>query len=149
MGKLLTKLDFKGLYSKIVSHKFITICTIFTFITVLESLLIVFEVIPGKEGLGPYIHMVGRFVLNSIVVCSLYIFELLRKYFKSKLLVFLITYIITLGFLLVYIWFNNLLFKEEMHPDAYIYGSISYTSMYLLVGLVYFVSKYFWKNKSE
>ena len=140
--------NFKNLYSKVMENKLITICILFTIITVLESLMIVLGVIQPKVDLGPYIHMLGRFVLNSTIIGSLYIFEILKKLVNNKLIIYIATYLITLSFTLLYVFMNS--FFSELHPDAYMDVSISYTFMYTLLGIVFFIgSKTSQKNKNK
>lgn len=127
----------KTLYNKILKNKLITICVLFTIITVVESLVIVSGKWPPKVGIGPYVHMLGRFVLNSILVSSLYIFEILKKYTKSKLIIYIITYVVTWALILVYVWMNG--FFIELQPDAYVDVSRSYAFMYVILGIVFFI----------
>ena len=87
MNQLLSHFNLKIMYNKILKNKIIFVCIIFTLLTVSESLLIVMNVFPAKEGLGPYVHMIGRFVLNALVIASFYILNLLNNYIKSKLLI--------------------------------------------------------------
>ena len=127
----------KSIYGLILENKIVTVCILFTFITVLESSMIILGVIQAKVGLGPYVHMLGRFVLNSIIVGSVYIFELLKMRIKSKLVVYISTYFATLSLLLMYLLLNSLF--VDLHPDAYIDGSISYTFMFMIIGIVFFI----------
>ncbi|HEY9061115.1 MAG TPA: DUF6608 family protein [Pseudobacteroides sp.] len=122
------------LYLKILKNKVITVCILFSVFTLLDTISILLGLWPAKEGLGPYVHLLGRFVLHSILVVGLYIFDILKKWLKSKIAIYFITFIITWGFLLSYIWCNSLFI--ELHPDAYIDMSISYTFMYTLLGIV-------------
>lgn len=127
----------KELYNKIINNKFLTICVLFTIFTMLDSFSIVLGKWPPKVGIEPYVHLLGRFILHSILVSSIYIFEILRKKIKSKLLIYAITYIITWGLLLIYVWSNS--FFTELHPNAYIDVSRSYAFMYILLGIIFFI----------
>lgn len=131
------KLNTSKLYKKILDNKLITICILFTFITILESLLIVTNVFPAKTGKGAYVHMLGRFTLNSLVVGSLYLFEKLKTRMKSKIIIYLVIYIFTITLLLSFVAMNGLFF--ELHPDAYVDATISYTFMYVVIGIIYFL----------
>ncbi|WP_041720464.1 DUF6608 family protein [Alkaliphilus metalliredigens] len=68
---------------------------------------------------------------------GLLIFDTLRKKVKSRLLIYVITLILTWGILLIYVWSNSLFI--ELHPDAFIDASISYEFMYILLGIAIFI----------
>ena len=127
----------KGLYSKILKNKLITVCILFTVFTLFDTTAILLGLWPAKQGLGPYVHLLGRFILHSILVSGLFIFDTLRKRIKSKLVTYVITFIATWGLLLVYVWSNSLFI--EIHPDAFKDVSISYVFMYVLLGIVIFI----------
>lgn len=127
----------RGLYSKILKNKLITICILFSVFTLLDTIPILLGLWPAKEGLGPYVHLLGRFILHSTLVIGLYIFDILKKRIKSKIAIYAITFLITWGLLLTYIWTNGLFI--ELHPDAYIDMTISYVFMYFLLGIVIFI----------
>lgn len=133
------KISLKDIYNLVVENKIITICILFTFITVFESFIIVLGGFPPKVGLGPYVHMLGRFVLNSIVVVSIYLFEILKKHIKRRSIIYLFTYLITLGLILAYVWMNG--FFIELAATAYADVIRSYTFMYILLGVVYFIGR--------
>lgn len=140
----------KDLYSKILNNKFITICILFTTFTLLDTISILVGFWPAKVGIDPYVHLLGRFILHSILVSGLFIFDILRKRIKSKFLIYIITFILTWGVLLAYLWCNSLF--TELHPDAYKDMTRSYGFMYLLLGVVVFISntsKKIIKNKSK
>ena len=127
----------KGLYSKILKNKLITVCILFTVFTLLDTIPILLGLWPAKLGDGPYVHLLGRFVLHSILVSGLYIFDTLRKRLRSKLIIYVITFLLTWGVLLAYVWSNSLF--TELHPDAFKDVSISYAFMYILFGIVIFI----------
>ncbi|QNO14267.1 hypothetical protein HYG86_05510 [Alkalicella caledoniensis] len=135
-----TKISLKGkdLYSKILHNKFITICILFTIFTLLDTIPIILGLWAAKVGMGPYVHLLGRFILHSILVSGVYIFDVLRKSIKSKLLIYTITFILTWGLLLAYLWTNSLF--AELHPDAYLDMTRSYLFLYLLLGVVLLIS---------
>lgn len=140
----------KKLYSKILNNKFITICILFTTFTLLDTISIIAGFWPAKVGIDPYIHLLGRFILHSILVTGLFFFDILRKKIKSKLLIYTITFILTWGLLLAYLWCNSLFI--ELHPNAYKDMTRSYGFMYLLLGVVVFfsnTSKRITKNKGK
>jgi len=114
-----------------------TICVLFTIITRFDIIAILLGLWPPKEDLGPYVHLLGRFVLISILVGGLQIFDILASRIKSKLVIYAVTFFLTWGILLVYLWIQGLF--TELHPDAYIDISISYAFMYGLLGIVVFV----------
>lgn len=127
----------KGLYAKILTNKFVAVCILFTIITLLDTIPILLGLWPAKLGEGPYVHLLGRFFLLSILVYGLFIFDTLRKRIKAKLFVYVITFIGTWGILLAYVWSNNLF--TELHPDAFRDVSISYAFMYILLGIIIFI----------
>ncbi len=128
----------KELYSYILKNKFITVCVLFAFFTLLDTITILLGLFPAKVGLNPYVHLLGRFVLHSILVCGLFVYDKLRKRVKSRLLIYVITFILTWGLLMCYLWINTLF--TELHPNAFVDGSRSYASMYLILGIVLFLS---------
>jgi hypothetical protein len=69
----------QGLYTKILNYKFVPVCILFTVITLLDTILIPLGLWPSKIGEEPYIHLLGRFILLSLLVSGLYIFDTLRK----------------------------------------------------------------------
>jgi hypothetical protein len=144
---------FKGkvenLYSKILSNKLITVCILFTVFTLLDTIPILLGLWPAKIGIGPYVHLLSRFVLHSILISGLFIFDILRKTIKSKLIIYAITFVITWALLLIYLWINGIFI--ELHPDAFKDLSRSYAFMYGLLGAVIFISdrtKKLVKNKN-
>lgn len=138
------KIKPKNLYKFIINNKLISICVLFTFFTLLDTIPILFGYWPGKTNLDPYIHLLGRFVLHSILVFGLYFYDIIVKVVKSKIIVYFTVYFLTLGILLSYIWINSLF--VGLHPDAYIDASISYTFMYFVLGII-LVSKKFIRSK--
>lgn len=124
----------KTLYSIILQNKLVTICVLFTFFTLLDTIPILLGLWPAKTGLSPYAHLLSRFVLFSILMGGLHIFEVLRKRLQSKLLIYFITFFITWGILIAYIWSNSIFI--ELHPDWFKDISTSYTFVYLLLGIV-------------
>lgn len=140
----------KNIYSKILNNKLITICILFTIFTLLDTIPIILGFWPAKVGIDPYVHLLGRFVLHSILVSGLFIFDIIRNSIKSKLLVYIITFILTWGLLLAYLWCNSLF--TELHPNAYKDMTRSYVFMYLIIGVVVFISntsKTIIRNKSK
>ncbi|WP_147805174.1 DUF6608 family protein [Alkalicoccus halolimnae] len=135
------------LYTKILNNKFVTVCILFTVITLLDTIPILLGLWPAKIGEGPYIHLLGRFILLSLLVNGLYIFDTLRKRIKSKLLLYIMTFILTWAILLAYVWSNSLF--TELHPDAFIDASISYAFMYLLLGIIIFIVNKVKKNSER
>ena len=129
--------EIKGLYAKILKNKLITVCILFTIFTLLDTIPILMGLWPAKIGNGPYVHLLGRFVLHSTLVSGLYIFDTLRKRIKSKSLIYVITFLLTWGILLAYVWSNSLF--TELHPDAFKDISTSYAFMYILFGIVIFI----------
>lgn len=127
----------KVLYLKILNNKLITVCILFSVFTLLDTINILLGLDTPKEGLGPYVHLLGRFILHSILVTGLYIFDFFINRIKSKIAIYVITFLITWGLLLSYIWTNSLF--VELHPDAYIDMSISYAVMFALLGIVIFI----------
>ncbi|WP_026477094.1 DUF6608 family protein [Alkaliphilus transvaalensis] len=125
------------IYSKILKNKLITVCILFTVFTLLDTIPILVGLWPAKEGIGPYVHLLGRFILHSILVAGLYLFDILRKRLKSKIVIYIITFFLTWSLLLVYVWSNSLF--TELHPDAFKDVSISYAFMYILLGIVAFI----------
>lgn len=128
---------FKNLYSKILENKIVTICVLFTFFTLLDTTAILLGFWPAKSAQGVYVHLLGRFVLHSLLVGGLFVFDRLRKYFKSKFLVYLMTFALSWGLLIIYLWVNS--FFVELHPDAFVDASVSFAFMYLLLGIVIFI----------
>ncbi|NBI05237.1 DUF6608 family protein [Senegalia massiliensis] len=140
---------FENLYSKILSNKLITICILFTIFTLLDTIPILLGLWPAKTGIGPYAHLLARFVLHSILISGLFFFDILRKTIKSKLIIYAITFIITWALLLIYLWINGIFI--ELHPDAFKDLSRSYAFMYGLLGAVIFIggrTKRLVKNKN-
>ncbi|MBT2581640.1 DUF6608 family protein [Planococcus sp. ISL-109] len=129
--------EIQGLYTKILNNKFVTVCILFTVITLLDTIPILLGFWPAKLGQGPYIHLLGRFILLSLLVGGLFIFDTLRKKIKSKLLIYMITFLVTWGILLAYVWSNSLF--TELHPDAFRDASISYAFMYILLGIIIYI----------
>lgn len=126
----------QGLYSMILQNKLVTVCVLFTIFTMLDTIPIVLGIWPAKEGLGPYIHLLARFVLHSILVSGLFLFDILRKRIESGFVTYLATFVVTWAMLMAYVWLNSLV--VEMHPDAFVDITISYAFMYVLVGIVIF-----------
>ena len=93
MTNLNIKKKLKNLYSKILENKIVTICILFTFFTLLDTSAILLKLWPAKSAQGVYIHLLGRFVLHSVLVGGLFLFDLLRKRFKSKFLVYILTFV--------------------------------------------------------
>lgn len=135
----------KGLYRFILGNKLLTICVLFTVFTLLDTIPILLGWWPAKSDLGPYVHLLGRFILHSILVLGLYLFDVLCKKVRSKIAVYFIVYIVTYGSLLSYLRINSIFI--DLHPDAYIDASTSYTSMYLLLGIVISVTHFLKKKK--
>lgn len=106
--------------------------------TLLDTIPILFGLWPPKVGIGPYVHLLGRFILHSLLVFGLYIYHVLKKRIASKLIIYLVTFFLTWGLLMGYLWMNTLII--ELHPDAFLDGTISYVFMYLLFGIVIFIS---------
>lgn len=127
----------KDLYSIILKNKLVTICILFTIFTLLDTIPILLGLWPAKTGVAPYVHLLGRFILHSILVSGLFIFDILRKRIKSNLIIYVITFILTWGLLLFYVWSNS--FFTELHPDAYRDVTRSYVFMYLLLGSVVYI----------
>ena len=138
------KLYLSNLYQKLIQHKFVAICIVFTLLTVFESILIVSDLVPAKEGKGPYIHMIARFVLNACVIFSIYLYDCLTKVIRYKLVNYIIIYFVATSLVLGYVWVSG--FYVELHPDAYIDMVISVTFMYLLYG-VFILFHHFFKYK--
>lgn len=123
-----------GMYTKVLDNKLITVCVLFTIVTLLDTISILLGFWPAKTGIGPYVHLLGRFILHSILISGLFVYDKLRKKIKAKLLIYVITFIVTWGVLLAYVWSNS--FFTELHPDAFIDVTISYIFMYLLLGIL-------------
>lgn len=137
------------LYSLVLSHKIVTVCILFTFFTLLDTIIILTGNYPPKNGLDSYVHLLGRFTLHSILVLGLWIFHTLRTKIKSGLFVYFLTMIITWILLFLYIQLNGLF--TELHPQALYYMTRSYLSMYFLAGiviLIFNVAKRFRKARS-
>jgi len=130
----------KGIYPRILNNKLITICILFTIFTLLDTISIILGFWPAKVGIDPYVHLLGRFILHSILVGGLFIFDILRKRMKSKLLIYTMTFILTWGLLLVYLCINSLF--TQLHPNAYKDMTRSYGAMYLILGVVVFISNW-------
>ena len=130
-----------------MENKIVTICILFTFFTLLDTTAILLELWPAKSAQGVYVHLLGRFVLHSVLVGGLFLFDLLRKRFKSKFLVYILTFVLSWGLLLIYLWFNR--FFAQLHPDAFIDLSISFAFMYILLGIVIFVFEKKKKGKQK
>ena len=128
----------KDIYSNILNNKLITICILFTVFTMLDVVPILSGLWPPKTGLGPYVHLLGRLILFSILIYGLFFFELLRKNIKSTLLVYIITFVITWGLLVAYLWITDLF--TQLHHDAYKDMTRSYGFMYLLLGIIVWIS---------
>lgn len=140
----------KDMYSKILDKKFVTVCILFTIFTLLDAVSIILGFWPAKIGMDPYVHLLGRFVLHSILVSGLFIFDILRKSIKYKILIYAITFVLTWGLLIVYLWCNSLF--TELHPNAYKDMTRSYGFMYISLGIVVFISntsRRIIKNKSK
>lgn len=136
----------KGLYQALLQHKIITVCVLFTFFTMSDTITILAGWVPPKTGLNPYIHLLGRFVLHSLLIFGLFFYDFLCKKIKSKVLVYGIVYLITWSTLLGYLRINSLF--VELHPDAYIYATTSYTFMYLMLGLILLVANWILKIRA-
>ena len=65
------KSKIKELYSKILNNKLITVCVLFTIFTLLDTITILLGLWPAKAGIGPYVHLLGRFILFSILMSGL------------------------------------------------------------------------------
>jgi len=138
------QINVKGLYSTVLRNKFVTICILFTVFTLLDTIPILLGWWPAKSELDPYVHLLGRFALHSLLVFGVYSYDLISKVVKSKLIVYGIAYLMTWGALLVYLWINSLFI--ELHPKAYIDASMSYTFMFLLAGILILIANE-WRRK--
>ena len=139
MGRIRLVERVKHLYDTVLAHKLVTICVLFTIVTIIDSVMIVAGFYPPKVGINPYIHLLARLALNSVVVGAIYLRHILKKRIRNGAIVFVLTYVLTLGLVLAYVWMNSLFI--DLHPDGYIDMSISYTFMYLLFGLLFLIGR--------
>ena len=133
MKKIISKFKLKNINS--LKRKLIApISILFTIVTLIHSLMVIFGIDSPKQGVLAYVHLLTRFVLIFLIVSSTYISELFKGFDKNKFIVYFIPYLITLGLMLLFVWGKG--FMVELHPDAYIDISISYTAMYIIYLLV-------------
>lgn len=123
----------QGIYAKILDNKFVTVCVLFTIFTMLDTIIILLGWYPPKNGMDTYVHLFSRFVLQSLVVTGLFFYDFLWRKLHYKIVSYFVSYLITLGILLLFLWIGTLFYT--MHPDAFIYASISYSFMFFLVGV--------------
>lgn len=138
----------KGFIDWVCKHKFITISMLFTFFTMLDTIPILLGWYPAKEGLDTYIHLLGRFVLHTIIVFGIFSYKKINEKIKNSIFSWLLVYVVTQLMLFGYLMINGLF--TELHPDAYYYAFRSYASVFFLVVIFSFLlSKLkFRKNKS-
>ncbi|TCK93337.1 hypothetical protein EDC19_1529 [Natranaerovirga hydrolytica] len=121
--------------SNTLKREFITpISVLFTTVTIIHSLMVVSGIDSPKQGVFAYIHLLTRFVLIFLIVSSTGLSKLLKKSAGNKVIVYVIPYIITLGLMLLFVFVKG--FKVDLHPDAYIDISMSFTAMYIIYLLI-------------
>ncbi len=126
------------LFKKILNNKIITVCILFTIFTMLDTIPILIGLWPPKTGINAYVHLLGRFFLHSILITGLWIFDKLRQSIKSKIIIYLISFVLTWELLLIYLLESS--FFTELHPDAYKDMTRSYAAMYILIGIILWIN---------
>lgn len=121
-------------------NKLITICVLFTIITLLSSVLGLFQ---GHET-ADHIHILSRFVIVVLAIGSLLIFDWLRHF--PFALTHLIHYVVTM--LIIFLMMFGMGFFVFLHPNAYRDIFLNYTAIYIGVVAVEF-AYYAWGKRSK
>jgi hypothetical protein len=122
------------LYEFLTRHRLISISVIFTALTIFDSSLIVIGVVDGKEGTGPYVHMIARFVLLSVGVYAVAVAAWLSRRNGNGLLIGSLIYLVSLGMILSYVWLNGLYI--DLHPDAYADAFVSFSTVFVIIAVL-------------
>jgi len=112
----------------IVKNKFSTICIMFTVITIISS---VFNLVTGNT-IDTHLHLLARFVLCSLGIGSLFIFELLKN--KSIYFVQIVHYFCSLGLVLIFVCSTQIV--EPLSKNAYRDVFLNYTAVYIAFAIV-------------
>lgn len=85
-------------------------------------------------------HILNRAAVISIAVITIILFDKIK--FKSKVLSYLVPYIISMGIVFFYVWLTG--FIEPLHPYAYRDIFLNFTGVSIFVMFVIFI-----KNKRK
>lgn len=82
--KNLNRINLKEIYKNVLKNKFGSICTIFTLITVIICLVMIFGVNTPKGGAELYYNLIILFVVISIIVLFMYLLETIKGFSQRK-----------------------------------------------------------------
>jgi len=105
----------------------ILICIVYTLLTVTSS---GYALLVGRTT-DTHFHLLARFVITTIGIYSILIFNLLPRW--HLWLMFALHYTLTMGIILMLVWVSG--FFVELHPDAYRDIFLNFTPIYLLFAI--------------
>ncbi len=105
----------------------ILICIVYTLLTVTSS---GYAMLVGRTT-DTHFHLLARFVVTTIGIYSILIFNLLPRW--PLWLMFASHYTLTMGIILMLVWVSG--FFVELHPDAYRDIFLNFTPIYLLFAI--------------
>lgn len=112
-----------------IKNSLLLISVIYTLLTIISS---IWSLAAG-QGTDTHVHLLFRFIITSIGVGSVLLFQLLPHWRLSWVL--LIHYSITMGVVLLFVWVNSLFIP--LHPHAYRDIFLNFTSIYLLLAICF------------
>lgn len=109
----------------------IIICVVYTLLTVTSS---IYGLALGRTT-DTYIHLLLRFLITSIGIGSILIFNLFPRWNLAG--IFALHYGLTMGFILLVVWASG--FFIELHPDAYRDIFLNFTPIYIFIALGFLI----------
>ncbi|MDW7650266.1 MAG: DUF6608 family protein [Bacillota bacterium] len=123
-----------------IKSAFILICVVYTILTVTSS---GFGLLGGRTT-DTHVHLLLRFVVTSIGIGSILIFNLFPKWPLGGIFAF--HYTVTMSFIFALVWMSGLFI--ELHPDAYRDIFLNFTSVYLLLSIAIQITAWY-KNRKR
>jgi len=105
----------------------ILICIVYTLLTITSS---GYALLVG-ETTDTHFHLLSRFVVTTIGIGSILMFNLFSRF--SLWLSFVLHYTVIMGIILIMMWVSG--FFVELHPDAYRDIFLNFTPIYLLIAV--------------
>jgi len=117
-----------------IENKFAVSCTIFTWITIIQSVL----GMSSGESIT-YIHLFIRFVVTLIAIYSFTIYDLLDHW--SEIKATLAHYLVSMAAVFIFTWLTGV-FIEPVHPNGYRDIWVNYTCLFIAVAMVFESKRY-------
>ncbi len=105
------------------------ICVVFTMLTVTSS---GYGLLTGQET-DTHIHILMRFLITSVGIGSILIFNLFPRWPLAAINVF--HYMVAMVVVFVIVWISG--FFIELHPDAYRDIFFNFTAVYILLSAIF------------